>query len=66
MLNKKEKKGFINAVMECTKDSVLSSIDGMPAGWEAMEIRQYIADALLVGYKMKGDRLKEYRNTVSI
>jgi hypothetical protein len=57
-------------IMDDLKKDILAKVVKMPDDWDGFEIKQFIEDYYTMNYldksKLKGKRLKEYKNTVLI
>lgn len=74
-MTKAEKRKFIRDLCGSITKMVLNNVDRMPAEWDGIELRQYIADTFAdragaMSFRSTIDRdrkrLKEYRNTVLV
>ena len=65
-MNRKEQKEFVVSLLANIEISIMNKIDDevIPANWDGIELRQYIADRTY--RKMDKKRAKEYRNTVLV
>ena len=69
MKNKNDKKKFVNDLVDDIRRMVNRRISKgfVPADWDGIELRQYLADQFAGNtMPMKGRRLKSYKNDITI
>lgn len=67
-MDNKDKKEFVEQLIDNIKNDILSRIEAMPENWDGVELRMYIRDkfADCVFGDMQKRRVRKYRNELIV
>lgn len=67
-MTREEQKQFVEALTSALARKISALIENgdIPQNWDGIELRQYVADEVVWKGTLKGKRLREYRNAITI